>query len=211
MDECGFDLSGGRKVRRIGPVNHARNGQALPPFNEHITLVACIGIDSAPVPPLVIYQGRDVLENWTPADSPVRQTAMTTDSGWMTSWGMMRWLEDVFDPATRDRVERGQQRLLIMDGHETHVKVAFLEACWSQGIVVLILPANMSGRFQPLDVNFFNTLKLRYHRKMTDYQLGSSLIPAAKGMFWRWHGEAWEDTALRDRYGALGGDLDSGR
>ena len=195
MDECGFELSEQRKIRRIGPVDHARNGQALPPSNEHITSVACIGISSAPVPPLIIYQGKDVLDIWVRGESPTRQTAITTDSGWINSWVIIRWLEDVFDPATCDRVERGQQRLLFMDGHETHVKVAFLEACWSRGIVVVILPANLSGRFQPLDVNFFNTLKLHYHRHLTDYQMGSSLIPAAKGMFWSWHGKAWADTA----------------
>lgn len=195
MDECGFSLSEERKRRRIGPVDHARNGQALPPSNEHITSVACIGIDSAPVPPLILYQGKELQDIWVRGDSPTRQTALTTESGWINAHVMIRWLEDVFDPATRDRVRGDQLRLLFMDGHETHVKVAFLEACWERRIVVVILPANMSGRFQPLDVNFFNTLKLHYHRQLTDYQLGSSLIRAAKGMFWTWHGKAWAETA----------------
>ena len=195
MDECGFDLSEERKRRRIGPVGHPRNGQALPPSHDHITSVACIGISSAPVPPLIIYQGKELQDIWVRGSCPTRQTAITTESGWIDSWVMLRWLEDVFDPATKDRVDRGQQRLLFMDGHETHVKVAFLEACWSREIVVVILPANLSGRFQPLDVNFFNTLKLHYHRHLTDYQMGSSLISAAKGMFWTWHGMAWRDTA----------------
>ena len=160
MDECGFSLSEERKRRRIDPVGHARNGQALPPSNEHITSVACIGIDSAPVPPLILFQGKDTQDIWVRGASPTRQTALATESGWINSWVMMRWLEDVFDPATRDRVEGNQLRLLFMDGHDTHVKVAFLDACWARRIVVVILPANMSGIFQPLDVNFFNTLKL---------------------------------------------------
>ena len=59
------------------------------------------------------------------------------------------------------------------------MQVDFLEACWERSIVCLLLPAHLSGVFQPLDLNFFSTLKLEYHKQVNDYQLGSeaSSIP----------------------------------
>ncbi|AFR98864.1 hypothetical protein CNAG_05436 [Cryptococcus neoformans var. grubii H99] len=200
MDEVAFELSSSRRVRRVAPRTHPKNGQAVPPSNEHITSVACIGIDSAPVPPLIIYQGAQLQESWfkvgEKGDGAVRQLAINTDSGWINSYVMLKWLEDAFDPYTRDIASGGRERrLLILDGAEPHTKVDFLEACWARNIVVILLPAKMSGRFQPLDVDFFNTLKAAYHRQLDEYQLGSSLRGVAKGMFWGWHQRAWRETA----------------
>lgn len=187
-------------MRRVTPLIHTKNCQAVPPSNEHITFVACIGIDSAPVPPLIIYQGAQLQESWFKAreegDGVVCQLAINTDSGWINSYVMLKWLEDAFDPFTRDIANGGRdRRLFIHDGAESHTKVDFLEACWARNIVVIPLPAKMSGRFQPLDVDFFNTLKAAYHRQLDEYQLGSSLRGVAKGMFWGWHQRAWRETA----------------
>ena len=102
MDEVAFELSSSRRVRRVAPRTHPKNGQAVPPSNEHITSVACIGIDSAPVPPLIIYQGAQLQENWfkvgEKGDGAVRPLSINTDSGWINSYVMLKWLEDAFDP-----------------------------------------------------------------------------------------------------------------
>ena len=76
-----------------------------------------------------------------------------------------------------------------------HVQVSFLEACWDRNIVCLILPANMSNIFQPLDVDFFNTLKLAFHQQVDDYQLGSNAPSVPKPFFYRWMQRAWSPTA----------------
>ncbi|EIW67205.1 hypothetical protein TREMEDRAFT_69735 [Tremella mesenterica DSM 1558] len=195
MDEVPFSLSYERKVRRIGPRDHPRNGQAIPASSEHITSIACIGIDSAPVPPVIIYKGACVQQNWTSvSEKDIRQLAVTTDSGWINSYIMVKWLEDVFDPYTRD-IAQGRRRLLFIDGAEPHTKVNFLEACWARNIVCIIFPSNMTDKFQPLDVDFFNILKAHYFERLSKYQFGASDSSAAKGMFWGWHQQAWRETA----------------
>lgn len=187
MDETAFELSSSRRVRRVAPRTHPRNGQAVPPSNEHITSMACIGIDSASFPPFTIYHGAQLQKCWSKAREEggrVRQLAITTNSDWINSYVMLKWLEDAFDPFTRDTASgRRDRRLLILDGAEPHTKVDFLEACWARNIVVLLLPAKMCGRFQPLDVDFFNTLKAAYHRQVDAYQLGSSLRGWPRGCF----------------------------
>lgn len=48
-------------------------------------------------------------------------------------------------PTPRDGRDR---RMLFVDDAESHIKVAFLEACrWSRNIDVMILPVNLAGRY----------------------------------------------------------------
>ncbi|EIW73228.1 hypothetical protein TREMEDRAFT_25048 [Tremella mesenterica DSM 1558] len=198
MDESGFDLSYERRVRRVTPRAHKRNTQAVGPNSEHITSIACIGVDiNAPqVPPTIIYQGMgQVLPAWTQVREPdIVQKGMVTQSGWSNTYICQKWLTDVFDPATRDHVPPHCRRLLFLDGADPHVKVEFLELCWSRNIVVIIFPAGLTGELQPLDVDFFNHLKRTFFNQLDDYQRGSCLSRAAKGMFWRWHQVAWKGT-----------------
>jgi hypothetical protein len=157
MDESGFKLALPRRQRKIAPRDHPHNGQSLPGGPQHVTVVACIGVTSAPVPPLLIYPGKHVQTAWTAVKHPEpRQITTTSHSGWTNGYIHKKWLETVFEPYTR---QFGRNRLLILDGHDSHIKVDFLEACWARGIACLILPAHLSGVLQPLDVNFFNPLK----------------------------------------------------
>ncbi|CAD6567503.1 MAG: hypothetical protein TREMPRED_003680, partial [Tremellales sp. Tagirdzhanova-0007] len=82
-----------------------------------------------------------------------------------------------------------------MAGHDTHVKVDFVEACWARNIDSVILPANMTNVFQPVDVAFFDQMKKTYHSKVEAHLLHSSSTSLFKGLFWRWHQLAWKETA----------------
>ncbi len=57
MDEVGFDLSAPRKTRRVASHHHPRNAQTSLAGPGHITVIACIGLADAPVPPVIIFQG----------------------------------------------------------------------------------------------------------------------------------------------------------
>ena len=52
----------------------------------------------------------------------------------------------------------------------------------------------MSGKFRPLDVNFFNTLKKNYHDKQTSFELADLGARINKAMFAGWFQEAWAKT-----------------
>ncbi|EIW69290.1 hypothetical protein TREMEDRAFT_15010, partial [Tremella mesenterica DSM 1558] len=161
----------------------------------HITVIATISTSDAPVPPFIIYPGMNLMQDWTKVRDPTpNQLATVTDTGYINTYTMQRWLKECFDPSTRDRAE-GPPRLLILDGHETHTNIDFLDACWERNIICLILPAHLSGVFQPLDVNFFNDLKLKYYEEISDYQLGSESNGVGKPFFYRWHQRAWSKTA----------------
>src|SRR6266480_3308906 len=63
-----------------------------------------------------------------------------------------------FEPATREKAN-GQTRVLICDGHGSHVTADFIRHCREHNIVLLILPPHSSHLTQPLDVAVFGPLK----------------------------------------------------
>jgi len=155
MDEVGFSLSSSRRTRRVGSRTASRKSQSTLADTVHVTVVAVISTVDAPVPPFLIYKGESLLQEWVSLqdrDPPLMATV--TASGYANSFTHLQWLTDCFDPATRDRAN-GSSRLLFLDGPDIHTQVDFLEACWARDIIPIILPANLSGIFQPLDVNFF--------------------------------------------------------
>ncbi|EIW68485.1 hypothetical protein TREMEDRAFT_69393 [Tremella mesenterica DSM 1558] len=85
----------------------------------------------------------------------------------------------------------GHPRLLILNGHDCHTLVAFLDACWELNITCLVLPAHLSQVFQPLDVNFFRILKETYNDQIDTYQLSTNEHHIPKPFFYCWHLPAW--------------------
>jgi len=53
----------------------------------------------------------------------------------------------------------------------------------------------MSNLFQPLDVDFFNTLKLAYHKVVDDYQLGFIAGSVPKTLLYQWPQRSSASTA----------------
>ena len=107
---------------------------------------------------------------------------------------MIWWLTEVLNPATKTQANE-DLCLLSLNGPNIHTSVEFMEACWSPQIVCIILPANLSCIFQPLDVNFFNHLKVAYHTLKDKHQMESGSVGVPKGLFYRWHQQAWEKAA----------------
>jgi len=56
-------------------------------------------------------------------------------------------------------VDLTQQRLLIMDGHGSHITANIIACCMQHMIDLLILPLHTSHVLQPLDVSVFSLLK----------------------------------------------------
>jgi len=115
MDETFFQLGSSRKSRRIGPISLPSNkAVALPASGEHITVMACIGINDAPVPPVILYKGAAVQKSWTAVmEKDVPQLVEATDSGWTNGYIAQKWLEKLFDRYTSDVYLEGNNVFLL--------------------------------------------------------------------------------------------------
>jgi hypothetical protein len=67
-------------------------------------------------------------------------------------------LTKIFDPLTREKAG-GKSRLLICDGHESHVSGRFAAYCFQHNIVLFLLVPHSSHLLQPLDIGVFGPLK----------------------------------------------------
>jgi hypothetical protein len=76
-----------------------------------------------------------------------------TGKGWSNKLLGYEWLWWVFSNKTQGR------RLLIVDGHGSHVCAEFACFCMLNKIDLLFLPAHTSHKLQPLDVGVFARLK----------------------------------------------------
>src|SRR5450432_3938234 len=84
----------------------------------------------------------------------------TSDNGWTDNELGLEWLKQCFEPETR-RTTNGY-RLLLMDGHASHITTGAIKFCIASKIIVLCLPSHTTHLLQPLDVGPFRPLAMAY-------------------------------------------------
>jgi septum formation inhibitor MinC len=83
-----------------------------------------------------------------------------SDNGWTDNELGLEWLKQCFELETR-RTTNGY-RLLLMDGHASHITTEAIRFCIASKIVVLCLPLHTTHLLQPLDVGPFRPLAMAY-------------------------------------------------
>ena len=116
-----------------------------------------------------------------------------SNSGWTSDSHAYEWLTTVFEPATRP-ADPTLRRLLVMDGHGSHITANMIAHRMEHAIELLILPPHTSHMLQPLDVAMFSPLK-RALAAETDAALGldSGRVQRVE----------WTETYIRAREKAL--------
>ena len=70
-----------------------------------------------------------------------------------------------FEPATAKYLH-GEYRLLIVDGHASHISTEFIKFCNEKKIILLCLPPHTTHMLQPLDVSVFGPLSREYKKQL---------------------------------------------
>jgi hypothetical protein len=100
----------------------------------------------------------------------------------------------VFDRYTKPKA-RLQYRLLIVDGHGSHLTQEFLEYCHQKRIILAVLPPHSTQTLQPLDVVCFKPLSSNYTCELDNHlQQSQGLAPLSKGDFFALFWPAWVNT-----------------
>ena len=134
--------------------------KSQPGRQEWITVIECICADGTSIAPLLIYKGESLSGNWFSAKElpPLGWCFSHSSKGWTSMKHGEEWLRRCFEPATRGKANR-QMRLLICDGHDSHITAQFVRHCIDNKIILLLLPPHSSHLLQPLDVGVFKSLK----------------------------------------------------
>jgi hypothetical protein len=161
---------------------------------EFISLLSGVCADGTYLPPALIYKGEsnDLQNSWV-ADLEQDEEAYfaASNNGWSSNLLGQQWLEKVFERHTSMKAGN-RRRLLIVDGHSSHVNLKFLEFADSKRILVMILPPHSTHRLQPLDVGLFSPLARAYTNginKITQQSLGMTSM--SKRLFWGVFREAY--------------------
>jgi hypothetical protein len=141
-------------------VNQATRGnyKSEPGRQEWATVIECISADGVAIPPLIIFKGETLSTTWIPKNLDSTWRFTNNKKGWTSMEHGEEWLRICFEPVTRERAN-GRTRLLICDGHDSHISPKFVRHCIDNNIVLILLPPHSSHLLQPLDVGVFRPLK----------------------------------------------------
>lgn len=132
---------------------------------EWATAIECISADGFVLPPFLILQGKYHLASWyTETGLPSTWKIKTTANGWTDNQTSLEWIKHFNEHTLVRRV--GAWRMLILDGHESHLSVEFEAYCAENNIITLCLPSHSSHLTQPLDVGCYSVLKRMYSREL---------------------------------------------
>src|SRR5437016_2098833 len=158
MDETGFAIGELAKSHVIINKTLRTRLQAKPGRQEWVSIVECICADGTLIPPFTIFKGEKPLKEWIPSEADSSWKFSANSKGWTSNVHGVEWLRRVFEPATRAKAD-GRYRIIVCDGHDSHINGEFAAHCYYNKIELCLLPPHTSHLLQPLDVSLFGPLK----------------------------------------------------
>jgi DDE superfamily endonuclease len=162
---------------------------------EWVTCIECVCMDGSPLSPMIIFKGAKPLDKWIPGSTEGATEASwkASDNGWTSNDLAIQWLREIFEPQTRIKANGGR-RLIICDGHGSHISAKFVAHCMHYKIEVVLLPPHSSHLLQPLDVAVFGPLKTQLCNEQRRY------VRAGVARLQKWE---WADCYLKARQKAI--------
>ena len=198
MDEKGFMLGQTGKSKRVFSRALWETKQVTDSLQdgsrEWISVLACIGADGTALPPGLIFEGLhgNIRDTWV--EEITKETPMfvtSSPTGWSNDDIGLAWLSQVFDRYTKKKAGRCW-RLLLLDGHGSHITKPFLAFCDRNRILLMIYPPHATHSLQALDVVMFKSLSSQYSKRLTNRTHKSlGILPLKKGDFIPLFWSAW--------------------
>ncbi|KAJ8115208.1 hypothetical protein OPT61_g3090 [Boeremia exigua] len=206
MDEKGFAIGLIHRSKRVfskASWKAKKNRKSLQDGNrEWVSVIATVCADGSVLSPGVIFAGMDnVLQStWVDAIEVGKHSVFTTatPSGWSNDEVGLAWLEQVFQRETEQKT-RNSWRLLIVDGHGSHITRSFIDYCNLHRILLLIYPPHSTHTLQPLDVVCFSPLSTNYSKASTQLlHETQGLVGIKKSDFFDLFHTAWMKTFTKN-------------
>lgn len=204
FDECGFQPGEGESWKVVSSKKNCPD-LAESERTETITAVECIAADGWQMVPLFIFKsGGAIMESWfnESDDLPEDTLIGTSPNSWISDELNLEWLR-YFIEATKDRTKRGEQRVLIYDGHGSHLTLEFIQKCEENNILPFGFLPHTTHLCQPLDGKPFLNYKQRFRRMNNELSFWAGQ-PVGKTEFLRVIGpvrsEAFNQRIIRNSF-----------
>ncbi len=142
MDEKGFAMDIADSFRVLVWRSEPQAFSVQAGNQDWVSVVECVRSTGDVLPPYIIFKGKQVQKAWLNPIKDGRTTLRVSDNGWTTNEIGCQWLE-AFDRHTQPQ-SQGLHRLLLLDGHESHVSIDFIEYCQSHNIIALCLSPHLT-------------------------------------------------------------------
>ncbi len=167
MDEKGFQM--GQTVsdyvvfdKRSGPPIALETG-----VSKWVSIIECMSYRVV-LKPYIIHIGKEPESGWfLPTTELPDWIWAFSPKGWTDNELAVDWLRRIFISETSSNEEN--HRILILDGHKSHVSGEFQWECLQNNMHPIYLPAHASYRLQPLDVGPFSPLGQYYGKAVQQY------------------------------------------
>jgi DDE superfamily endonuclease len=180
MDEKGVALGVAGKQRVIIPKTeknpHTSGGSGS---REWATATETCSLTGHLLPSWTIFKGVKNLNKWHYTMERIGLAGSgyhisTSENGWTDNELGQAYFEDHFNRHTKE-ITKGQYRILIVDGHDSHLTTKAIQYCIDNKIILLCLPPHATHMLQPLDVGCFGPLAQVYKGMISSaYTFGGS-------------------------------------
>jgi hypothetical protein len=164
MDEKGIMMGVLAKLKVICSRKHKKTRTTQQGKREWVSLIECISSDGRVLSLYVIFKAKALNKDWY---NEFRKdgggTCAVSDRGWTDDELCMEWFKIVFEPETAKSLKE-EWRLLLFDGHGSHLTPQVVSFCRQHKIVLLCLPSHSTHILQPCDVGAFGPLAEAYRK-----------------------------------------------
>ncbi|XP_047142863.1 uncharacterized protein LOC124817109 [Hydra vulgaris] len=123
------------------------------------SIMICVNTNGELLPPYVVYKAESLWNTWMEYGPP-KARCNRSKSGWFDSTCLLL-----------PRLKKAQRRSVIIgDNVSSHLSIAVLDACQSNNIEFVALPANSTHLTQPLDVAYFRPMKINWRKILCEWK-----------------------------------------
>ena len=163
---------------------------------DHITVNACVSASGYIMPPHIIFS-QSYPSGPYARDGPMGALYSISDNGYMDTELFHGFISKLFIPYTN---QIAGPKLLILDGHGSHLNIDVINLCRESNIHLYCLPPHTTHIFQPLDVVIFRPVKAHFNKITQNLKLAtlgsSNPINCCKTNFTRIFREPWESITV---------------
>jgi len=164
---------------------------------ELVTVIETVLASGAALSPFVINKCKGHYLGWhrNLTDKERSYRFSYSPKGWTANQLALEWLKDLFDPESGIMAGIREPRLLIFDGHGSHITFSFIQFCIDHDIHLLCLPSHSTHLLQPLDMGLFSPYQHFYGLAVDKHlRSGQSLEGIKKAVFIPFLTEARDNT-----------------
>jgi hypothetical protein len=183
MNEKGFAMGNTGKQKVLAGKDNTDVTICQSSCREWVSLIECISADGHLLPAYIIFKGKIQKKSWyEDLEREHGHAIALSDKGWTNNDLAIDWFERTFGPRSKVR-QQGEWRLLILDGHASHISGNAVRYCLKEKIIPLCLPPHTTHKLQPLDVGFFQPLASRYRTALVKLMSLDSSVNIQKNDF----------------------------